>query len=61
MPCRRFLLIGWVRRGAGLHADKARRQRFEELYHLAAAELLSDDDLLGRINAVNLEHVLGDI
>jgi len=23
--------------------------------------LLSDDDLLGRINAVNLEYVLGDI
>ena len=50
-----------VGRGTGLHADKARRQGFEELYHLAAAELLSDDDLLGRIDAVNLEYVLGDI
>ena len=48
-------------RGAGFHADKARRQSFEELYQLAAAKLLPDDDLLGRINAVNLEHVLGDI
>jgi hypothetical protein len=38
-----------------------RRQTFEERYHLAAAKLLSDDDLLSRVNAVNLEHVLGDI
>src|SRR5450756_1108412 len=50
-----------VRRGAGFHADKATRQHFEERHHLAAAELLSDDDLLGRVDAVNLEHVLGDI
>ena len=27
----------------------------------AAAKLLSDDDLLGSVNAVNLKHVLGDI
>src|SRR4029077_9673751 len=39
---------------------KARRQSFEERYNLAAAKLLSDDDLLGRVNAVNLE-LLGDI
>jgi len=50
-----------MRRGAGFHADKARRQGLEELYQLAAAELLSDDDLLGRVDAVNLEYVLGDI
>src|SRR5712664_84478 len=50
-----------VRRGTGLHADQAGRQSFEERYNLAAAKLLSDDDLLGRVNAVNLEHVLGDI
>jgi hypothetical protein len=48
-------------RGAGFHADKARRQGLEELYQLAAAELLSDDDLLGRVDAVNLEYVLGEI
>src|ERR1019366_6764482 len=48
-------------RGAGFHADKTRRQNLEELYQLAAAKLLSDDDLLCRIDAVNLEHVLGDI
>jgi hypothetical protein len=46
-------------RGAGFHADKARSQGLEELYQLAAAELLSDDDLLGRVDAVNLEYVLG--
>src|SRR5665647_203734 len=50
-----------VCRGAGFHPDEARRQSFEERYHLAATKLLSDDNLLGRINAVNLEHVLGDI
>jgi hypothetical protein len=50
-----------VRRGTGLHADQAPRQPLEELHHLTAAKLLPDDDLLGRINAVNLEHVLGEI
>jgi hypothetical protein len=50
-----------VRRSTGLHADQARRQRLEERHHLTAAELLPDDDLLGRINTVNLEHVLGEI
>src|ERR1022692_4543376 len=48
-------------RGAGFHADKAWRQSLEELYQLAAAKLLSDGDLLSRVDAVNLEHVLGDI
>jgi hypothetical protein len=50
-----------VRRGASLHADKARRQNFEELHQLAATELLSDNDILSRVDAVNLENVLGDI
>ena len=50
-----------VRAGTGLHANKARRQRREKLHHLAAAQLLPDDDLLGRIDAVDLKHVLGDI
>ena len=48
-------------RGAGFHADEAWRQRFEERNYLATAKLLSDDDFLGSVNAVNLEHVLGDI
>ena len=34
---------------------------FEELHHLAAPQLLPNDNLLGRIDAVDLEHVLGDI
>jgi hypothetical protein len=46
---------------AGFHAHKARRQRFEERRHLAAPKLLPNDYLLGGVDAVNLEHVLGDI
>jgi hypothetical protein len=37
-------------RGAGLHADQARRQRFEELQHLAPSEPFPDDDLFGRVD-----------
>jgi group II intron reverse transcriptase/maturase len=36
-------------------------QRLEELQHVAAPQLLANDDLLGRVNPVNLKHVLGDI
>jgi len=50
-----------MRRGAGLHADETRRQRFEERQHLAAPELLANHDFLGRVDPVNLEQVLGDI
>src|SRR5580704_9280873 len=50
-----------VRGGTGLHADKARRQSLEKRNHLAAPELLPDDHLLVRIDAVDLKHVLGDI
>jgi len=50
-----------VRRGAGLHADEAGRQCFEECQHLAAPELLQNDDFLGRIDPVNLKYVFGDI
>ena len=45
-------------RGASLHADKARRQRFEERQHPAAPELLPNEDLLAAVDPVNLEHVL---
>jgi hypothetical protein len=48
-------------RGAGLHADKARRQRLEEHQHLTAPQLLPNDDFLGRVYAMDLEHVFGDI
>ncbi len=48
--------------GARLHADLARRQRrLEERQHLAAPKLLPNDHLLGRVDPVNLKHVLGDI
>jgi hypothetical protein len=50
-----------VCRGAGLHADETRRQRFEERQHLAAPKLLPNNDLLGRVDPVDLKHVLGDI
>ena len=48
-------------RGAGFHADKARRQGFEERQYLAAPQLLANDDPLGRVDPVNLKHVLCDI
>src|ERR1700731_5293501 len=48
-------------RGAGLHADKARWQTFEERQHLATPELLPNDDLLDRVDPMDLKHVLGDI
>jgi hypothetical protein len=41
--------------------NKAPRKFFKELYHLAAPELLSEDDLLLRVDGMNLENVLGDI
>jgi len=44
-----------------LHADQTRRKRFEELQHLAAPQLLPDNDPFVRVNAVNLKYVLGDI
>jgi hypothetical protein len=50
-----------MRRGTGLHADQAGRQRRKKLQHLTAAKLLPDDDLLGCVDAVDLEHVLSDV
>ena len=50
-----------VRGGTGLHANQARRQRREELHHLTATKLPPHDHLLGRIDAVDLKRVLGDI
>jgi hypothetical protein len=37
------------------------RQRLEVRYHLAAPQLLPDDHLLVRVDAVNLMDVLGEI
>ena len=48
-------------RGTGLYADQARRQRREELHYLTAAKRLPDDHFLRCIDAMDLEHVLGDI
>ena len=48
-------------RGAGLHADEARRQCFEERQHLATPESLPDNGRLVGVDAVDLKHVLGDI
>jgi len=50
-----------MRRGTGPHANEARRQRRETLHHLTAAKLLPHDDPLGRVDAMDLKHVLGDI
>src|SRR5215471_21608878 len=50
-----------VRRGTGLHTDQARRQGLKKCHHLAAPELLPDNDLLVGVDAVDLKHVLGDI
>jgi hypothetical protein len=46
-----------VRRGTGLHTNQAGRAAVPR----TAAKLLPDNDFLRRINAVNLEHVLGEI
>ena len=48
-------------RGTGLRADKARWQRFEERQHLAAPQLLPNDDLFGRVNFCYRRLRLGDI
>jgi hypothetical protein len=50
-----------VRTGTSLHPNEAGRQRRKKLKHLTAAKLLPDDDLLSRIDAVDLKHILGDI
>jgi hypothetical protein len=50
-----------MRRRAGFHANKASRQRLEELQHLAASQLPANDDLLGCVDCMNLKHVLSDI
>jgi hypothetical protein len=42
-------------------ANKASRQRLEELDHLVASQLLATDDLLGWVDRMNLKHVLSDI
>src|SRR5665213_432822 len=51
-----------VMRGtAGLHADQARRQSLEEFEQLCSPELLTNDNLAGGIDAVNLKNVFCEI
>jgi hypothetical protein len=51
-----------VMRGAArLHADQARRQPGKEWQHLRSPKRPADNDLTGRINAVNLKNALGQI
>jgi hypothetical protein len=44
-----------------LNADQRLGLRLEEAEHLAAAELASQHDLAGGVDAVHLEEVLGDV
>jgi|SRR5580692_6384497 hypothetical protein len=50
-----------MRRAARLDPDKARRQLGKERQHLRPSQRLADNDLTGRINAVNLKNALGQI
>jgi len=50
-----------MRRAARLHANQARRQLGKEWQHLRSSKRLADNDLTGRINAVNLKNALGQI
>jgi hypothetical protein len=47
------------RRGYGTPATNDKR--LEKLHHLTTTKLLPDSDLLGRVDAVDLEHVLGGV
>jgi hypothetical protein len=48
-------------RGAGLHTDQTGRQSFEPAQQLRTAQLLSHDNRAIGVDAVNLEHRLGEI
>jgi len=50
-----------VSRGAGFYADKARRQLLKERNDPAPPQLFADNNLVLRIDAVNLKNVLGQI
>jgi hypothetical protein len=50
-----------VRCGASFHADQTRRQLREERQHLRTPQPASNHYLAGGIDAVHLEHVLGQI
>jgi hypothetical protein len=46
---------------ARLHADQARRQSGKEWQYLRSPKRPADNDLTGRINAVNLKNTLGQV
>lgn len=46
---------------ASFHADKARRQVDEEGCHLVAPQLLLQDRFAVLVDAVDLEHILGQV
>jgi hypothetical protein len=50
-----------VRPAAGLEADQAARQIGEERQHLAACQPLPQHHLAACIDAVHLEHALGNV
>jgi hypothetical protein len=50
-----------MRPRARLNANEARRQLLEERHDVAALQLPADDDVALRINAMDLEHRLGNI
>jgi hypothetical protein len=61
MAKRRQLPRPEVGGGARLHANQAGRQSAEEADELASAELPADQNLSVLIDAMNLEHMLGEI
>ena len=61
VPERLELARPMVRCGAGFHADQAGRHLLEKADQLPAAELPRDHRLSRSVDAMHLEHVLGDI
>ena len=43
------------------HVSQTRRRRGEEIRHLAALQLASENDLALRINSVDLKHAIAEI
>jgi hypothetical protein len=50
-----------MRRAARLDADQARRQFGKKWQHLRPPKRLTNHDLAGRINAVDLKNALGQV
>ena len=50
-----------MRRATRFHANQARRQPGKKWQHLRPPKRLADHNLAGRINAVDLKNVLGQV